>query len=267
MKYALLSLLFSVSAFAQSSPAVAHSHELRYRNAINNQFVTRFLAPDPLGRDYLLGFDDANKDPKRFVLGNGFSEPSYGLIEIDQDFLEAYIEDYVMDPAHPFVTESQLSDAIDEIELTPGPEGPQGPAGNEGPQGPKGDQGDPGPQGAQGVAGAKGDKGDKGDQGIQGAPGADGALSIRRIRATTDASGNYTWTFSPAFGPGITPVVQLTTEDSGGTVIHNHKITAISNTSVTVSVTRSQPVTVLSVSVLGVSSASASTIHLTAIAP
>ena len=39
-------------------------------------------------------------------------------------------------------TVAELNDAIENIELTPGPQGPQGPQGETGPQGPKGDPGD-----------------------------------------------------------------------------------------------------------------------------
>lgn len=87
-----------------------------------------------------------------------------------------------------------------------------------------------------------------------------------QIRATTNASGVYTWTFSQAFTG--TPVISVTIEDTGGgAVIHEAKVTAISSTAVTVTVTRTQPVTVLSVSVLGVLSPAATVVHLTASAP
>lgn len=84
---------------------------------------------------------------------------------------------------------ADIRQAIDEIELTPGPQGPQGEKGEkgdkgdpgqdgadgaqgpqgetgaQGPQGPKGDTGDTGPQGATGPQGPQGPKGDKGDPG------------------------------------------------------------------------------------------------------
>lgn len=64
--------------------------------------------------------------------------------------------------------EGRIEDAIDEIQLTPGPEGPQGPKGEDGAPGAKGEKGDPG------TPGVKGDKGDQGDPGTPGTPGAKG---------------------------------------------------------------------------------------------
>lgn len=63
-------------------------------------------------------------------------------------------------------TVQEVNNAIETIELTPGPQGPQGPQGE---TGPKGDKGDPGPQGPQGPQGEKGEKGEKGDPGSGGA--------------------------------------------------------------------------------------------------
>ena len=59
-------------------------------------------------------------------------------------------------------TVQEVNNAIETIELTPGPQGPQGPQGE---TGPKGDKGDPGPQGPQGPQGEKGEKGDPGSGG------------------------------------------------------------------------------------------------------
>lgn len=97
-----------------------------------------------------------------------------------------------------YATIDFVTQEINNIELTPGPQGPIGPKGDTGPQGergiqgpkgdvgpqglqgekgdrgdigpmgpqgPKGDKGDTGPQGPQGLQGLKGDKGDKGDPG------------------------------------------------------------------------------------------------------
>jgi len=63
---------------------------------------------------------------------------------------------------------NDLRAAIDEIELTPGPEGPQGEQGSAGPQG---EQGPAGPQGEQGPAGLQGEQGPAGPQGEQGPAG------------------------------------------------------------------------------------------------
>jgi hypothetical protein len=62
-----------------------------------------------------------------------------------------------------------LWDAINKIQLTPGPVGPAGPMGPAGPSGPQGPAGVPGPAGAQGL------KGDTGPAGPSGGPGAIGA--------------------------------------------------------------------------------------------
>lgn len=57
-------------------------------------------------------------------------------------------------------TEKYVDEAIQEIELTPGPQGepgPQGPQGEPGPQGPKGEKGETGEPGPQGEPGPKGE--------------------------------------------------------------------------------------------------------------
>src|SRR3990170_8322233 len=61
-----------------------------------------------------------------------------------------------------------LADAINNIQLTPGPQGTQGPQGIQGPVGPQGPAGPEGAQGAQGLPGPQG------HQGIQGPPGPQG---------------------------------------------------------------------------------------------
>lgn len=83
-------------------------------------------------------------------------------------------------------TEEYVNQAVENIELTPGPQGPQGEKGEKGDKGDpgeKGDKGDPGaqgipgeqgPMGQQGIQGPAGVKGDKGDKGDPGEPGADG---------------------------------------------------------------------------------------------
>jgi hypothetical protein len=65
-------------------------------------------------------------------------------------------------------TSGTLQDAIDNIELTPGPEGPQGPQGIQGIQGETGASGVQGPQGVQGPAGVSGTNGLDGTNGIDG---------------------------------------------------------------------------------------------------
>src|SRR5690606_30204370 len=70
--------------------------------------------------------------------------------------------------AHPMSAITGLVDAINNIELTPGPEGPAGPEGPQGPQGEAGPQGDQGPQGEQGIQGIQGPEGPEGPQGDPG---------------------------------------------------------------------------------------------------
>lgn len=128
-------------------------------------------------------------------------------------------------------TTEYVDSAVENIELTPGPQGPKGDKGDKGdqgdpgPQGPKGDKGDPGQDGA---TGAKGDKGDPGvgvptggttgqvlakksntdydtewvDQtggGGSGEPGEDGGY----YQPSVDAEGNLTWTASKEGMPAV----------------------------------------------------------------
>ena len=86
------------------------------------------------------------------------------------------------------------------------------------------------------------------------------------IRAQTNAGGLYTWTFPTPFGSGVIPVITSSVEGVA-TSSWDLSITAISNTSVTVQVTRSTPVTVLGISLLGVSASPQTYVHLVARAP
>lgn len=190
------------------------------------------------------------------------------------DGLEEYEEHtraWVKDTLSGF---AQLSD-LQEVELTPGPKGDQGEQGPSGPMGPKGDTGNQGPTGDTGSTGPQGDKGDKGDTGNTGAQGpigpagVDGALSIQRTRAQTNTSGVYTWTFPTAFGGGVTTVVQITVESSASGSVWNHSISSISNTSITVQLTRSQSslIGLLGINLLQVTGTPQAYVHITAIAP
>lgn len=167
--------------------------------------------------------------------------------------------------------DTMLLQSIQAISLTPGPQGAQGP---------KGDTGDTGPSGIIAVNTPIVNSGSSTSANLSisaATTSAAGSMSaadktkldrIQAVRGTTNGSGSYTWTFTTPYPSGVTPVVQTNIEDtSGGSVMYNPKITAISNTSVTVNVSRSQAVTILGISVLGVQAASATTIHLTAIAP
>lgn len=167
-----------------------------------------------------------------------------------------------------------------------GPEGPQGvagPTGATGPQGgqgPTGEAGATGPAGPTGATGATGSTGGQGIQGVQGTAGPTGATgpagaqgaagtpapTTLRLRAQTNTAGVYTWTFPTAFGAA--PVVNVSVEDtSGGGASWGHAITAISSTSVTVTLTKSTSVSILGISVLGIASTPQAYVHLAATAP
>ncbi len=86
-------------------------------------------------------------------------------------------------------TLTALDEAIEDIELTPGPAGPTGPAGPQGPAGPTGPAGPQGPAGATGPAGPQGAKGDTGDTGPQGPAGAPGATGPQGPKGDTGDTG------------------------------------------------------------------------------
>lgn len=76
-----------------------------------------------------------------------------------------------------YYTKTEVDAAIEQIELTPGPQGEKGDKGDpgeQGPQGIQGIQGEKGETGAQGPQGEQGIQGETGPQGIQGEPGTDG---------------------------------------------------------------------------------------------
>ena len=92
-------------------------------------------------------------------------------------------------------TLTALDEAIEDIELTPGPAGPTGPAGPQGPAGPTGPAGATGAPGATGPAGPQGAKGDTGDTGPVGATGPagptgqQGPQGIQGIKGDTGDTG------------------------------------------------------------------------------
>ena len=69
-----------------------------------------------------------------------------------------------------------VAEAIETIELTPGPKGDKGDKGEKGDKGDKGEKGDTGPQGPQGPQGETGPQGPKGEKGDPGSGG--GAVTI-----------------------------------------------------------------------------------------
>lgn len=92
------------------------------------------------------------------------------------------------------------------------------------------------------------------------------APEIQRTRQQTNSVGAYSWTFPTAYGSGVTPIISAVCEGASSST-WNVQITSVSNTGVTVQVTRTTPVTVVGVSVLGVSLSPQTYVHLTAIAP
>lgn len=147
-----------------------------------------------------------------------------------------------------------------------GPEGPAGPAGATGPAGSAGATGDVGPQGPIGNTGATGPQGPQGNVGPQGPAGAD-AVSRAAI-ITTNTSGVATWTYSTPFAAGVTPVISATAQQAAG-VIAEVQITAVSNTSCSILVTRTAAITValLGLTILQIAGAASTNVHLTASEP
>ena len=108
-------------------------------------------------------------------------------------------------------TEEYVDNAVENIELTPGPQGPQGEKGDKGDKGDpgeKGDKGDTGPQGPQGIQGppgADGQDGEQGPQGPQGNPGQDGEDG-GYYTPSVDQSGDLSWTASKSGMPSVSTV-------------------------------------------------------------
>ncbi len=85
---------------------------------------------------------------------------------------------------------------------------------------------------------------------------------LQSKRAQTNTSGSYTWTFNQPFPAGKIPAVVCMVEDNTPNAIWDAKITAASNTAVTVQLTKSLPVTVLGISVLGIQTNPQAFVHL-----
>lgn len=104
-----------------------------------------------------------------------------------------------------------------------GPQGPQGPEGQQGPAGPQGPQGPQGQTGATGATGATGPAG----------PAGTDAKRIVTLSGTTNASGDVSFTFSPAFA--VAPHVDATITPQTS-VNHKCRLTAVSTTGCTIRV-------------------------------
>lgn len=120
----------------------------------------------------------------------------------------------------------------------------------------------------RGPQGERGEKGDTGATGPEGPPGENAKLR-QCIRATTNASGLYTWTFPTPFASGVMPVVTATVESSDASYFAV-RIHSLSNTGVTVQVnlTNASVVALLGLTILSVPAAvGARIVHITAEAP
>lgn len=102
-------------------------------------------------------------------------------------------------------------------------EGVAGGTGSQGPQGPEGQQGPAGPQGPQGQTGATGPAG----------PAGTDAKRIVALSGTTNASGDVSFTFSPAFA--VAPHIDATITPQAN-VNHKCRLTAVSTTGCTIRV-------------------------------
>lgn len=90
--------------------------------------------------------------------------------------------------------------------------------------------------------------------------------SIQRMRVQTSTLGAYTYTFPIAYGSGVIPVIGITVEDNSSAQ-WSYQITSISNTSVTIQLTKTTAVTLLGISVLGIAATPQAYVHITAVAP
>ena len=62
--------------------------------------------------------------------------------------------------------------------------------------------------------------------------------AVNRVRATTAADGTYTWALPTACAAGVLPVVSLTPENGTPGEVINHKLTGVTNTTVSITLSR-----------------------------
>lgn len=86
----------------------------------------------------------------------------------------------------------------------------------------------------------------------------------QKIRVLTDTTGNFTWTYPTPYPVGIIPVIQLTVEDGTAGAAWNHKIVKCTETYVQLQITKTNSVTVLGISVLGISANPQAYVHINA---
>lgn len=150
-----------------------------------------------------------------------------------------------------------------------GPPGPAGSTGATGSSGATGATGSPGATGATGSTGATGGVGPTGATGSTGAAGPAGSPGTVKqgVRAQTLATGLYTWTYPAPYAGGVVPIIEATPEGSASVIVNAQIEGAPTNTQCTIRVTRTAAVTVLGISVLGLSASAATFVHITAQAP
>lgn len=91
--------------------------------------------------------------------------------------------------------------------------------------------------------------------------------TINRAIITTTTAGTYTWTLPVPCPAGQLPIVEITPEDSGTAVV-NPKITAKTNAAVTINALRTEPATLLGLTLLSIpATAVASVLHVLAVCP
>ncbi len=93
---------------------------------------------------------------------------------------------------------------------------------------------------------------------------------MNRAIVTTSTAGAYTWTLPVACPSGQLPIVSITPEDSSATAVINPKVTAKTNTTVSIQAMRTETnaVALLGLTILSVpGTAVASTLHLMATCP
>lgn len=131
-----------------------------------------------------------------------------------------------------YATKAELTNQIQAIELTPGPQGikgdkgDKGEAGIQGIQGIQGLTGAKGDTGSQGLTGPKGDTGEKGETGAQGLPGEKGDTGLQGAQGNTGEKGDKGDKGIDGLTPNITiGIVETLPPSSSATVSLNKSST------------------------------------------
>lgn len=110
-----------------------------------------------------------------------------------------------------------------------------------------------------------------GATGPQGIPGTD-AAQTQALRATTAGTGLYTWTYATPFANGVVPVIECCAEGpdpQNGVTVNAQLEGTPTNTSCKIRVTRTAAtvVALIGLTILSISTSTATVIHLTARVP